>query len=92
MVSGRKPIAHGSRNGYLAHRRRGEQACLDCTSANRDYEKNRIGVVGRQLTPCPSEAAYRRHRRRGEIACDGCLQAHAEYEREHYHRRTVRAA
>lgn len=36
-VSGRKPITHGTKGGYNAHRRRGEDPCEACRDANTLY-------------------------------------------------------
>lgn len=35
----RRPIEHGTPNGYRAHRRRREQACQDCRAAAQQYNR-----------------------------------------------------
>ncbi|MBA4865965.1 hypothetical protein H1V43_32400 [Streptomyces sp. PSKA54] len=39
--SQRKPIAHGTYNGYRQHVYRKEQACAECMEANRLYLRER---------------------------------------------------
>lgn len=36
-----RPIVHGTRAGYLRHRRRGEPPCRDCTDAHTAYNVRR---------------------------------------------------
>lgn len=35
----RRPIRHGTFNGYKTHRKRGEEACDECRAAQRVYSK-----------------------------------------------------
>lgn len=37
----RSPIVHGTERGYKAHRRRGEQACADCSQAASEARRRR---------------------------------------------------
>lgn len=65
---------HGTRAAYLAHRRRGEEACADCLAANRESQV-------KQRKKCGTQAAYRQHRNRGEVPCQPCKDAHAKTNR-----------
>lgn len=76
----RKPIEHGTYNGYYAHLRRNEVACPECLEARRLHyweRRDPQGPTGRELRPHGTNARYETHRRRGETPCDACKDAHA---------------
>lgn len=76
----RKPIEHGTHNGYFAHIRRNEVACFACLEARRVHYWQRLGRAEpepREISPHGTNARYETHRRRGEPPCDACKDAHA---------------
>lgn len=78
-----KPINHGTNGGYLAHLRRGQEACDDCRTAHTasraarkraQAESKQIGPIGRPRQPIKhgTYGGYRQHLRRGEKPCEDC--------------------
>jgi hypothetical protein len=84
-----KPIVHGTANGALMHKRRGETVCEECRVAYNEERRLReqakrverglpaVGTPGAKPQPINhgSETGYRNHKRRGETPCDVCHQA-----------------
>ncbi|MFG2670819.1 WhiB family transcriptional regulator [Streptomyces sp. NPDC048445] len=68
-AAGRKAL-HGSRAGYLAHRRRGEKACDECLAANRAEQPRRKTKT--PVPECGTRGGYDAHLSRREDACDAC--------------------
>jgi hypothetical protein len=78
------PAVCGTNGGYLAHRRRGEEACDPCKRAHAQTEaaaRERRGATPRKLGPAHgTRAAYERECRRwkaglGPEPCEKCKAA-----------------
>lgn len=83
----RPPAAHGTNAAYLAHRRRGEEACEECKTAHAATEgarREQGGSTPRQRGPAHgTRAAYERERRafaagKGREPCEECRTANRE--------------
>lgn len=71
----------GTRAGYQAHRRRGEDACKACKKGNSvevTASKNRLNEPV-PLQECGTRAAYLRHLAAGEEPCGPCREAARVY-------------
>lgn len=85
----------GTPQGYLAHRRKGEEACEWCKMANRLRVRFSRGA---KLDPkmyhygehCGSLTGYRLHIEKGETACVPCADVHSLYKRTWNVKRRVR--
>lgn len=80
----RAPAEHGTNAAYLAHYRRGEEACDECKIAHAETEgarRQRGGATPRQPSPAHgTRAAYERERRafaagKGPEPCEECRAA-----------------
>lgn len=84
----------GSKAGYTAHWRRGENSCEACRVANTSAvqahrERKRAPTPDSR---CGTEAGPRAHRRRGESTCEACRAAYADGQRaRREHERALRA-
>ncbi len=100
----RLPIRHGTNAGWQAHKRRGEQPCVECEAAhhqdNRERGRRRIQAAqegrptDRRHRPIRhgTNAGWHAHKRHGEEPCPDCLEAHRRYDREGSRRRRQAAA
>lgn len=66
----------GTSQGYQKHRRRGEQACVECRqAASRRSRADRELKPPTVLSSCSTAAGTKAHSRRGERSCQSCLKA-----------------
>jgi len=82
---------HGTRAGYLQHRRRREPACAGCLTAQTRHTRSRRVEAGAATVPataeverladCGTHAGYVRHRAAGEVPCVDCADANTVYNR-----------
>lgn len=71
----------GTRAAYVRHKRNGEEPCLACHTAYKEYKRelNSRRKRTRKLKPCGTYAAWMRHHRNGEKPCYKCRIAHSAY-------------
>lgn len=74
----------GTNGGYLAHRRRGEEACEPCKTAHAELAGNTREAAGSKRRPPPrhgTRAGYERerraHRKGGPAPCEACTAANS---------------
>ena len=77
-----KPIKHGTRNGYVTHRRRGEQPCTECLAAHAAYRAEYVATVVNERPEDIRHGTYSgyqfcRHTAAGP--CAPCKSAASEY-------------
>ncbi len=83
------PATCGTRSGYVAHRKAGEDACRPCKDANQayniEYERRRAGreiKKGWTDEKCGTLAGFKSHYRHATPICEPCRQANRDRCRE----------
>jgi len=88
MARTRRPLQHGTVNGYNRHRYYGEEPCDACRRASAEDRRTRRWTQHPETQPyvrppCGTEPGYRAHRYRQERPCKSCREAHTRHYREY---------